>query len=246
MHIHVNLKILLGISISVIILLAQTSSVTAVNDQGLVWGVEVGNRFDYNFELRYHNTTVDLIIDSTMYVIINELYSIPDHVTSINQLLGFHIAYGSYTTYWANGSIMDYLWSDYVPLGAPFIVYPVGNWSLMAQLFESTAPTAEINQDSTTLNYTVANVPNPPNVLTTVFLKSNGVPLSQLNNVTWGSETTIYFEQTLIESSTTQSTTTSTTTGTNTGMGDNITILMMGGVAAIIVLVIVFFIVRRK
>ena len=156
----------------------------------------------------------------------------------------------SYTSYWENGTVMDNVWVDQVNLN-PLIAYPVGNWSLLTEIFLDGLPSAIITQDTAILNFTAVDNPNPGNVQEMVFLKSFGIPQSRFYNVTWGSETTVFVELTLtswttVTTTTTTNTTTSGTTGTTTGGGDSTLILILGGSAAVTVLVIVLVIMRRK
>jgi hypothetical protein len=240
------MKILLGISIVFIILLTQTSSVAAVTDQGLEWGIEVGDRFDYNVEVEFHNTTMDLIIDDEMYVIINELPTIADHITSGAQLPMLHLAINSYTTYWDNGTVMDSLWLDILNIGIPFMCYPIGNYSLLTELFEASPATTIITQNTTIMNYTVVDQPYSGNVHTMVFQKSNGAPVSTLFNGTWNSVASVHVDLALIQSTTITTTTASGTTGTTTGIGDSNLILILGGATAVVIVVFAIVIIRRK
>jgi hypothetical protein len=236
------MEVLLGISIVAIILFAQTANVTAINDQGLEWGVEVGDRFDYDFEVSYHNSTFDLELTSEMYVVINALGSISDNVTSLPNIPIPSLYLGDFTTYWSNGTVMDDFWKGIPFMGATFIAYPIGNWTLITQLFEDVYPSG-VTQNATMLNYTIVDIPIAGNVVSQVYQKSNGVTMSQLYDLAWG-ETTVYVKMTLTSSTT--STTTSGTTGTATGGGDNTLILILGGGAAIAIVVIVIVFMRRK
>jgi hypothetical protein len=230
MHAYVNCKILLGISISVIILLAQTSSVAAVNDQDLVWGIKVNDRFDYNVEIGFHNASSVIELDTQMYVIIDELNTITDHATSLGHLAMFSLAIGSYTTYWSNGSVMDSLWLDELNQLNPIVAYPVGNWTLLTELFEAANPYAEVIQNSTMLNHTRADYPFSGNVISMVFQKSTGIPQSILYNVTWDGTITVYVKLTLIRSTTTQTD----------------LLYILGGLVVVVVIVIVIVFIRRK
>jgi len=242
------LKAVLTISIVSIILFAQISSVAAANNQGLEWGIEADNRFDYDFEVSYHNSTFDLDLSGEMYIIINELGTISDDIVAMMNLPLPHMVLGSYTAYWNNGTVMNDFWLSIPFQGAPFVAYPIGNWTLMTELFEGTGASATVTQDSTTLNYTVVDVPEADNVVSQVFLKSNGIPTSQRYHVVW-SETTADVEFTLTSSTTGTSTTTTTTsgtTGTTPDGGDSTLILILGGGVAIAVVVIVIVFLRRK
>ena len=243
-----TLKIILSISIVTLILFAQISSVAAANNQGLEWGIEVGDRFDYDFDMSYHNSTFDLDLTGEMYVVVNFLNDISDDITIMPNIAIPSLYSGSYTTYWNNDTVMDDFWMGIPFMGAPFIAYPVGNWSLMTQLFEDN-PTSTVTQDSSILNNTIVDVPNSDDVVIQVFQKSNGVAISHVYHVAWG-ETTADVEFTLTSSTTatTTTTTTTTTSGTTstTGAGDSTLILILGGGATVAIVVIVIVMMRRK
>lgn len=233
MNNYKNMRLLLGFSMVFVLIFSQASSVAAANNQGLEWGVAVDDRLDYDVKISYHNTTLDLEIDDAMYVIINVTPSISDDITSISQILSLHMIFGYYTTYWDNGSIMNGLWNNILKM-TPLLVLPIGNWPLVTQLLEDATPSAIITQDSSILNFTVENLPNPDNIQSTVLLKSDGATSSYLYNVTWGSETQVFVELTR------QITTTS-----STGPPIDYTLLAIGG-AAVVAVVLILIIVRRR
>jgi hypothetical protein len=230
-----SLKISLGLTLATVILFSQTMGVTAINDQGLIWGIGVGNWFDYNVKMEYHSSITNVSIDDKMHVIVDELNTIPDHVTQLSDLTIFSLALDSYTTYWENGTIMDDLWLDVLDIANPFSAYPIGNWSLITKIFEDAAPVV-ITQNSTIINYSLVDYPVPENVHETVFMKSNGVPHSILYIRTWDSGATIHLNLTIIQ--------TPTGTGTNTGEVDNTLVLIVGG--GVLTIVVVVIIIRRK
>ena len=245
-----NLKLLLGISLMFLLIISQASNVTAANNQGLEWGLAVDDRLDYDVKIEYHNTTLDLEIDDEMYVIVIDIPSISDDITSLNQITTFNMNLGYYSTYWENGSIMDSLWMHTLHL-APIWVLPIGNWVLVTQLFVDATPTAIIAQDSEIFNSTIEDIPNPGNVQSTELLKSDGATSSWVYNVTWGSETTVYVELTrqISTTSTTTTTTTTTTSGTTTGtdlpFGDTTLLIVIGG-AAVVAVVLILVILRKR
>ena len=232
-----HLRFMLGLSIVAIFLISQTANVTAINDQGLVWGIEVNNRFDYRVEVEFQNSTTNLSIEEKMYMIVNELNTIPGHTTLLTDLTIFSLALGSYTTFWENGTIMDNFWFDIMSGSNPLAVYPIGNWSLLAQIFEDSAPVV-ITQNTDTMNYSLVDFPVVGNVHEIISRKDNGVPNSHLYIRTWDSGATIFMNLTIID--------TPTATGTTTGEGDNTLLLILGGGSAVAVVVIVVMIVRRK
>ena len=230
------LKIVLGLSLVTLILCAHIVNVTAINDQGLVWGIEVNDRFDYVVEMEYCSPSMNLSLDDRMYVIIDELSTIPEHATELSDLTIFSLTLDSYTTYWENGSIMDDLWFDVMEMPNPFSAYPIGNWSLIAQIFGDAAPVV-ITQEATTMNYSLIDFPVVGNVHETIFIKSNGAPLSVIYNRIWDLTRTIHMNLTMIE--------TPTTTDTNTGDGDSNLILILG-IGTLVVAIVAIAIIRRK
>ncbi len=230
-----NLKLLFGISLMFLLIFSQASNVTAANNQGLEWGLEVDDRLNYNVKVEYHNTTLDLEFDEEMYVIVNDIPSISDDITSITQLTTFNMIFGYYSTYWENDSIMDSLWMHTLKL-APITVLPIGNWVLVTQLFTDATPIAIMVQDSSIFNYTIEDIPNPGNVQSSELLKSDGATSSWVYNVTWGSETTVYVELTRQIS---------TTTSTGQTLGDNTLLIVIGGVAVVAV-VLILVILRKR
>ncbi|MFW9843762.1 MAG: hypothetical protein ACFFEV_04235 [Candidatus Thorarchaeota archaeon] len=242
-----NLKVLLGISIVTTILFAQVANVAAANNQGLEWGIHVGDRFDYDFQMSVHNSTFDLELTGEMYIVVNLVHSISDDIEALMNFATPSLALESFVTYWSNGTLMDDLWTSIRFMATPFIAYPTGNWSLITHLFEDAAPTAVIAQDTSILNYTVEDSPTTDDVISYILQKSNGVATSTFWNVTWG-ETTIHLETTLTSSTTatTSTTTTSGTTGTTSENGDSSLILMLGGGTAVVIVVIAIVFMRRK
>lgn len=217
-----------------VLIFSQAFNVAAVNNQGLEWGVAVDERLDYDVKVSYHNTTLDLEIDDEMYVIIDDLPSIADDIAGLGQLVLPSMILEHYTTFWANGSLMDELWENTLKI-APCRFVPIGNWILMTQLLEDATPTATLTQDSSILNFTVEDVPNPGNIQSTVFLKSDGASSSYLYNVTWGSETQVFVELTR-----------QITTTTSTGPPNDYTLLLVIGGASVVAVVLILVIVRRR
>lgn len=240
---NTGLKVLLSLSIVTIMFFAQVSGVAAANNQGLEWGIEVDDRFDYDFDVSYHNSTFDLELTGEMYVIINSLGDISNDITSLPNIPIPSLYLGTYTIYWSNGTVMDDFWKGISFMGVPFIAYPIGNWTLMTELFEDVTHTI-VTQDASVLNYTYVDVPVVDNVVSMVFQKSDGVARSQSYDIEWG-DATVNIEFTLT-SSTTTTTTTTGTSGTSTAEGVSPLILALVGGAVIVVIIIVIVIIRRK
>lgn len=218
-----------GIVLAFILFIAQATNAAAINDQGLQWGINVGDRFDYHVELDFSSSTANVSIDDMMYVIAKELNAIPDHAMVLSDLTVFSLSLGSYTTFWQNSTLMDSLWLDVIGSMNPFVVYPIGNWSLLTQILEDAAP-AVTTQTTTTMNYSLIDYPVAGNVHETVFLKSNGVPISHVYIRTWDSEKTLLMNLTLMQ----------TPSGTNVPP-----ILILGSTFACILLVAAVIVHRR-
>ncbi len=225
-----SLKVLVGFSIVIGLFFTQIGSVSAINNQGLVWGIEVNDRFDYNVQVQFNSSTGNLTLDNKMYVIVDELNTIPDHVTELADITIFSLALGSYSTYWENGTLMDDLWLDIISVANPFAVYPIGNWSLLAQIFEDAAPVV-ITQNTTIMNYSLIDYPIAGNVHEMITLKSNGVPYSHLYIRTWDSKT-VFMNLTMI--------------GTNTGGAYSPFMLILSGGALVAIVVFALVIIRRR
>jgi hypothetical protein len=131
-------------------------------------------------------------------------------------------------------------------------ILPIGNWTLMTQLLEDATPTADMTQDSSTLNLTVLNLLNPGNELTMVFSKTDGVPVYHLYNITWGMDTTIVVELERILPSTTSSIPATTSGSTTSGSistpppGDNTIPMTLGAVALAMVVILMLVFLRKR
>jgi hypothetical protein len=234
-------RIMFGILVMLLLINSQTSHVAAANNQGLEWGFDVDDRFDYNVEVTFQNTTLDLAIDDEMYVIIDDLPIIADDIAGFGQLVLPSTVLGHFTTYWVNGTVMDDFWEKTMKMN-PFKPLPVGNWNLITQLWEANIPVPDLAQDSLTMTYTFEDLPNPGNNQTAVNSKIDGAPTYFLYNVTWGSETTVFVEV----SREIPTSTTGSPTGTTTPDGDNTLLLVLGGSAAVVVVVLILVIMRRR
>ena len=234
-------KILLPIVI-LMILLAQMPVVEATNNQGLEWGVEIDDRFDYDVTLNYHNATYDLTIDDGMYVIIDDLPVIPDDVSSAAQL-----TFLDFTTYWDNGTEMTHIWKDIV-MFIPFYLLPIGNWTLLSELREASTPQAEFYEDETILRVTVT-IDDDYNI-TQDILKSDGTLAYQ--HLEWSRpypvdtiELTMTQDGYEAPSESTETTTTSSST-VPPALLDNTLLLALGAVAGGIVVIAAVVCIRKK
>ena len=239
-------KIMLPILV-IMILAIPILPAQAANNQGLEWGVEIGDRFDYDVNLTYHNATYDLTIDQGMYVIIDYLPVIPDNVSTAAQ-----ISFLGFTTYYDNGTEMTSVWRDVLML-VPFYLLPIGNWTLITELYDANMPPGEIYQDEAILRTSVT-IGDTYSIIEDIF-KSDG----SLAYLRWQWERTFpaaSIDLTLIQEgySVPTETTTGTTTGTNTGSTstpppvemDTTLLLTIGVVAAGILIVAVAVCMRRR
>jgi len=243
-----SMRTLVGLAFISLFFISQTINVAAANNQGLEWGVEVDDRFDYDVKVIYHNDTLDLDIVDEMYVIIDGLPSIADNITSLAQL-----TFLDFTTYWDNGTVMDDFWWGVLSL-IPFILLPIGNWSLMETLTEEADESVEVTQDAT--YFTASRTPSETYNSTYTLMKSNGTPayfkvdwirsgMGDSLSVELIKEGYVLPTSTTTGSTTTSSTTNQTTSGTTTPDGYN-TLLLMIGVSGMVLLVIIVVLVARR
>ncbi|MFW9804558.1 MAG: hypothetical protein ACFFFC_18010 [Candidatus Thorarchaeota archaeon] len=248
---NLKLKTVLGLSLMGLLILSQVSFAAAASNQGLEWGIDVNDCIDYYIEIDFHNSTLDFQMDDGMYLIIDDLPAINNDIVGLSQLCLPTMVLNHYSTYWENGTPMDFFWESYMNM-EPVDILPVGNWTLMTQLLEDATPTADMTQDSSTLNFTVLNLPNPGNELTTVFSKTDGVPVYHLYNITWGMDTTIVVELERILASTTSSIPVTTSGSTTSGSisspppGDSTIPMTLGAVALAMVVILMLAFLRKR
>ena len=111
----------LAILFIIVFLIGAISTAVAINDQGLSWGVEVGDRI--NYRLRGENVNgVTPLVDIGMYAEVDEVHEITETMTSFSQIIGLEPTISTYlandTPYW---------------LGLT-LALPIGNWSLVEDL----------------------------------------------------------------------------------------------------------------
>lgn len=228
------------------ILVALIPAVGAINNQGLEWGVEIDDRFDYEVNLTYHNATYDLTIDDEMYVIINDLPGIPDDVSSAAQL-----TFLDFTTYWYNGTEMTHIWKD-ILMFVPFYLLPIGNWTLISELRDASTPEGEFYEDEDILRVTVTI--DDTYSITQDILKSDGTLAYQ--HLEWTRtfpvdtiELTMIQEGYDVPSESTRTTTGTATSDTSTPsliILDPTFLLTLGAVAGGIVVIAAVVCIRRK
>jgi hypothetical protein len=242
-----NVRFILGLSILSLLILAQASNVDAVTAQGLEWGVAVNDRINYGIAVTYHNATYDLNLTEQMYLIIDAVPVIPDNVSHLAQA-----ALYEFTTYWDNGTVMDDFWNNFL-LIMPFYVLPIGNWSLISELYgEIDPPVITMNEKSI---FTVVWATNFDS--TQVVLKSDGVlsySYTEWNRIGMEDYLTIeltregfvYPPVTTTTSSSSNPTTASNETTTPTQEGDLIYLLILGGVVGVVLIILIIILLRRR
>jgi hypothetical protein len=122
------------------VLCIVVTPVSAANNQGLYWGVTIGSRFDYHdfgeFTIQNQNETSPR--EENFYIIIDSLPSIPDDITAMRNLSRLVGA----SRFYENGTEIEG--------SSSWDVLPVGNWSLIVNIWEgqwSNQPEENVTQD---------------------------------------------------------------------------------------------------
>ena len=101
--------------------------VAAATDQGLAWGVQNGDRFDFNM----HEDSDGVVTNEALYMTVDSRPSIANGISNWAAVPGVAI-----DIFWANGSSMGF--SAIIFLGIYFVdgefCFPVGNWTLLTEL----------------------------------------------------------------------------------------------------------------
>ena len=102
--------------------------VAAANGQGLAWAVTAGDRYDYSISTRsYFAGLYDKASTERAYTIIDDVPELP---TTVSNLIEVGFVHGlNRSSYYENGTPL--------PMGLNFIWHalPIGNWSLMTDMF---------------------------------------------------------------------------------------------------------------
>lgn len=110
--------------------------VAAATDQGLEWGVQDGDRFDFNM----HENIDGVVTNEALYMTVTSRPSIANGISNWNAVPGVGV-----NIFWANGSTMGF--SAVIFIGIFFVngefCFPVGNWTLLTEL-RSVDPDATI------------------------------------------------------------------------------------------------------
>ena len=130
-----SMKKLIVLAVSLMIILTSIpSSVAAPTNQGLEWNVSAGDKFYYNvvlFDSTQTNPYGVTDAEEDIYVNVTLAPSaIPDDVTDPSEL-----PFVSCGFYYLNGTI-DTVLGSILNLGSFGMVKPIGNWSLMSELYQ--------------------------------------------------------------------------------------------------------------
>ncbi len=147
----------------------------AANSQGLTWGVEAGQEIPYTLHigLEYETTLTSTTMDETHQLIytVQSLAAIPDTVDGTYGLAG---ASGAFS--FENGSA-----PPSIPVSVPiaYLVIPIGNWSLIDEVFKESAegtPSLDITWIDTMFEwgFTYTSTTMGNQTLTIRFAKSDG------------------------------------------------------------------------
>ena len=143
--------------------------VAAATDQGLEWGVQNGDRFDFNM----HESDGENVVDEALYMTVTSRPSIADGISNWGAVPGVNI-----DVFWGNGSSMG--WAALIFLGVFFVdgefCFPVGNWTLLTEL-RSSDPDAEITDSIFFWGFSWRGTFTDPDLQTHLgvdYLKSDG------------------------------------------------------------------------
>jgi hypothetical protein len=104
--------------------------VSAANDQGLDWSIEIGSIFNYTFRCTELITSAIPIGEYELYFNITSLPVLEDNITSVDDFR--LVSQYNYDMFFQNGT---YEWSGLYP----FVILPTGNWSLMQTLWNNSS-----------------------------------------------------------------------------------------------------------
>ena len=152
----------------VLFLIGFVSTTTAANNQGLSWGVEVGDRFNYKI-FGVNNGIQD--IDWDVYIQFYLVDELNETVLSFGEMMGQSPIF---STYWSNGTLFEYY---YWPV---FMVFPTGNWSLVEDLYldyiSRVFTVEEVVETDSTWGYIISgNSSDTTATITAIYSKADGV-----------------------------------------------------------------------
>jgi hypothetical protein len=116
--------------------LVLTPTLVLAGDQGLSWGVPVGETQQFRYYREWNSTISGYSFhDEVITLEVTENPEIPDNITVLTSLYGDPrngIPHIERIGYWANGTDMGiFAWAIISP-----VLLPIGNWTLILQLFE--------------------------------------------------------------------------------------------------------------
>lgn len=118
-------------SVILFITVIAATPVLAASNQGFEWGFEAGDKFNYTFQM--HNYTGNsVLIDEKIYLSITTLPTIPDDMTSWNDIPVVNMA-----AKWANGTDMGFIVLIFI--AAERIAVPIGNYTLLTEFINAKA-----------------------------------------------------------------------------------------------------------
>ncbi|MFX0055054.1 MAG: hypothetical protein ACFFAX_05545 [Promethearchaeota archaeon] len=150
-----------GILMAILVLVPIWMAEATIN-HGLYWGIEVDDRFDYNYTELGWSADGTRYLDHSLdyYVVVDSLPSIPVNVTEIPKISATvaHVVNIYFSFYFMNGTEITgdiIFWHGNLRWSA----YPVGNWSLVEECtidrtyrFDRSSLLAEMN---TTISFPV-------------------------------------------------------------------------------------------
>jgi len=105
----------------------------AATSQGLEWGLEVGDQYNYDYVVTDINN--ETLMEEVIHFFVTTIPSIPDIMNSWNELPIIEV-----DITWANGTLMEEIILEYLlyTMNVEFVL-PIGNWTFLTYLYEETA-----------------------------------------------------------------------------------------------------------
>ncbi|MFX1260452.1 MAG: hypothetical protein ACFFAZ_00050 [Promethearchaeota archaeon] len=128
-----SLRIIVVIVLTLTICVGSTEGLT---NHGFYWGIEIGDRFDYHMELRLPDSSKNKALD--YYVVVDDLPSIDENITDIPQITGDVYDWNNYHSFYLMNDTRitsQTNISDDLRQTLHWRAFPVGNWSLVNDLF---------------------------------------------------------------------------------------------------------------
>ncbi|MHA1949470.1 MAG: hypothetical protein ACXAAO_13310 [Candidatus Thorarchaeota archaeon] len=218
------MKTKITILLIIVILFGSVNTSAAVNDQGLSWEVEVGDRINY----RVHGENVFDVtsIDWDIYAEVDSVTELNETITSYSQMTLLNPVI---STYWVNGTSYS--------LGLlPHMVLPIGNWSLMKELvfdFSSYVTEESIIETESTWGFTTSQDLDYRRTTTLIYSKTDGM-INYIKRVwRYSDETQDHVMETIRE-------------GYSPPSGFDSNLLLYIGIGAGVVVILAILIIRRR